>query len=115
MAKLTLIGDITTLDGTKRINPDIAGSSSIFTITTVVLASGANTITLPTPTTSVQGVIITPNDSSVTVTLKGISGDTGIAISNVLPTIIAFGSPQPTDITLTSSALAVSAWELSWY
>lgn len=52
------------------------------------LASGANTITVPSGTTLV--VIVPPTDNTQTITQKGVSGDTGHEISRTKPTIIAW-------------------------
>lgn len=52
------------------------------------LASGNNTITLP--ATPVSATIIPPTDNTETITLKGISGDTGLKLSPTDPTVLAF-------------------------
>jgi len=55
---------------------------------TVDLASGANTITVPAGTTLV--VVIPPTGNSQTITAKGVSGDTGFQLSKTKPTVIAW-------------------------
>lgn len=53
------------------------------------LTSGANTITLP-PATPVSATIIPPSDNTETITLKGVSGDTGIQLHPTDPTVLTF-------------------------
>lgn len=52
----------------------------------VALASGANTITVP--TSAVAVTILMPSGNTVQVTLKGVSGDTGIALNQSGPSLI---------------------------
>lgn len=60
------------------------------------LASGANTITVPTGGSTPTGVtIIPPAGNTVVLTLKGVSGDTGIALHLTDPTSLAL----PTSVT----------------
>lgn len=49
----------------------------------VDLASGANTITVP--SNAVAVTIIPPSDNEETITLKGVTGDTGISLSKTDP------------------------------
>jgi len=56
----------------------------------VTLSSGANTITAPTGGSVPKGVtIIPPTNNDQTLTLKGVSGDTGIALHRTDPTSLA--------------------------
>lgn len=52
----------------------------------LALASGANTITPPAGSTAVT--IIPPATNAVTLTLKGVTGDTGVALALTSPTTI---------------------------
>jgi len=62
----------------------------------VTLASGANTITVPTGGSTPTAVtIIPPASNAVVLTLKGVAGDTGIALHLTDPTSIAL----PTSVT----------------
>lgn len=67
-------------------NDDAAASIEIKT-----LASGANTIDVPTggTTTPTSVTIVPPTDNDESITFKGISGDTGVRIHNTDPTTIA--------------------------
>lgn len=54
------------------------------------LASGANTITVPTAGTVPTAVtIVPPTDNATALTLKGVTGDTGVRIHDTDPTTIA--------------------------
>jgi hypothetical protein len=73
----------------------------------VGLASGANTVTVPTGTTLV--ICIPPIANTETVTAKGVSGDTGFLLSSTRPTIIAWQSGS--SFVLTTSA-AIAAYKV---
>ena len=60
-------------------------------ITIHSLSAGDNTITVPTGGSTVKGAtIIPPSGNTQTITLKGAGGDTGIPLSKVDPTSLAF-------------------------
>lgn len=70
----------------------------------LTLASGANTVTLPTGgSTPKAATIIPPIANTIALTLKGVTGDTGIALHLTDPTIVAF------DTTVTSFVLTAAA------
>lgn len=80
------------------------------------LASGANTInaTACPALPSAGGVwFIPPAANIATVTLKGVSGDTGLALSPSLPTFIPFAATPPTSFVLTTSD-AITGFKLAW-
>src|SRR3972149_336879 len=80
-------------------NAASAGSVEIKT-----LASGANTITIPTGGTVPTAVtIVPPTGNTNSITLKGVSGDTGITIHLTDPTTIALAS-SVTSFVLTAGA-----------
>jgi hypothetical protein len=62
------------------------------------LANGANTITVDTKAGGV--VIVPPPLSTWTPTLKGVAGDTGIALAKVAPSFLAFGSTPPASFVI---------------
>lgn len=85
---LTLTGTISGLQwgnkvigGTAGLTVASAGSEvNAAAVTTIVLANGANTITVP--STACTGcVIVFGPASAVTKTIKGITGDTGLAVT----------------------------------
>ena len=82
--------------------------------TIVALTNGANTVTVPTGATA--AIIVPPNASypqpnpnwGGTLTLKGVTGDTGVAISNKWLTPICWDSTNvPSTFVITSSAIGV--------
>jgi len=77
------------INGTAGTGPDVAS-----------LSNGANTITCPTG--AVGFVIIPPTSNSVTITLKGVSGDTGISLSPSQPSCITVGT-LPANFVLTTN------------
>ncbi len=72
----------------------------------VTLASGANTITPPAGGSIPKAVtIIPPTGNIVTITLKGVTGDTGVLLHLTDPTTIALGSAVATFVLTTSNIL----------
>lgn len=70
------------------------------------LVSGANTITPPAGGSTPVGVmIIPPLGNVVALTLKGVTGDTGVLLHPTDPTFIALGSPTATFCLTTSNTL----------
>lgn len=70
------------------------------------LASGANTITVPTGgSTPTSVTIVPPTGNTVSLTLKGVTGDTGIALHLTDPTNIALASSVTTFILTTNNTL----------
>lgn len=81
-------------------NEDSPGDVDVLT-----LAAGANTITLPTGGTTVTGAtIVPPSTNTATITLKGVTGDTGIILSKTDPTSITFDTTPPASFVLTAGA-----------
>lgn len=94
-------------DGARTFGPFSINLSNAVTETLIVsLSVGANTITVPSGTT--VAVIVPPNAPypipnpayGGTLTLKGVAGDTGIPISNYMPTLLdwagsVLGQPAP--------------------
>ena len=69
------------------------GSVTLHTFT----GAGFNTVTLPTGgSTVVSGTIVPPAGNTQTITLKGVTGDTGVALHLTDPTTIAFASTVTT-------------------
>lgn len=83
-------------------------------VTLHTLSSGFNTITLPTGgSTPKAATIIPPDDNEETLTLKGVTGDTGIALSKTDPTSIAFDSTPPASIGLTAGG-TITGLRIIW-
>lgn len=106
-ARLTLSGTIaSTPFGAQTIGPLIVSSADANdTVQNIVLQSGANTITLPT-TPAPTGCIIQLNaNNTAVVTLKGVTGDSGIAIGKTGFLMLQWDpAALPTSFVLTSAS-----------
>lgn len=81
--------------------PSAANSASPGSEDVYSLLTGANTILVPTGGTTVKAAtIIPPAGNLQTITLKGITGDTGVGLSKLDPTTIAFDT-APASFVLT--------------
>ena len=81
-----------------------SNTASAGTIEIKTLASGANTITVPTAGTTPTAVtIIPPAGNTTLITLKGVTGDSGVALHATDPTSIALKS------TVTSFVLTAAS------
>ena len=105
--------------GSRNLGPlTIALSAAVDTVTTTTLASGANTITVPAGAT--VAVILGPNSSNPqpnpnwggTLTVKGVTGDTGIVVSAKYPTMLTFDT-APANFVITAS-IAGANIEIWW-
>ena len=90
---IVFTGDVT---GTETISAaSNAASPGMVEIKT--LSSGLNTITVPTGGSTVVSVTVVPPTGNVTaITLKGVTGDTGVRLHNTDPTTIAIDSSVTT-------------------
>lgn len=94
--------------GARTFSTTIPISAGVDASNVVALSSGANTITPPTGAT--LAIIYGPNAvspppspaSTVTLTLKGVTGDTGLSISGAYPTVWTFGT-EPATFVITAS------------
>ena len=81
-------------------------------ITIHTLASGANTITVPTGGSTVVCATITPPAANAqTITLKGVTGDTGVALHKTDPSSVALDSV--TSFVLTAGG-TVTGLRIHW-
>lgn len=97
-------GDVS---GTETISA-ATNTNSPASVTLHALSSGANTITVPTGgTVPTACVIVPPSGSTVALTLKGISGDTGILIHKTDPTTIALDSSVTTFVINAASSVNI--------
>ena len=102
-------GDVTSNKGySAGTNDDSPGEIEI-----VTLASGSNTITPPTGGTTAKAcTIIPPAANAILITLKGVTGDTGIVLHLTDPTSIAINDPTETfDLT---AAAEIEGVRLIW-
>lgn len=102
-------GDVT---GTETISA-ASNAASPGQIEIRTLSSGANTITVPAGGSSpLACTILPPTGNSLSITLKGITGDTGIRLHNTDPTTIAL-DPSSTSFVLTAGA-GITGVRLYW-
>ena len=80
--------------------------------TTHVLSSGANTITVPTAFTVKGCIIRPPSGNTQTITLKGVTGDTGISLHLTDPQLLRFGT-APASFVLTAGG-TITGLRILW-
>lgn len=106
-AVITYTGDV---EGVQTIDA-ATNTASPGAIDLVTLASGFNSISVP-GGTPVSVTILPPTGNTTSITLKGVTGDTGIRIHNTDPTTIAIDS-SVTAIGLTAGA-QITGVRLFW-
>ncbi len=96
---ITFAGDFSATLSFAAANNSLApGDVDIFS-----LAAGPNTITLPTGGSTPKGAtIVPPPTNTQTLTLKGVAGDTGIALHKTDPSTVTFDAPPPVSFVLTA-------------
>lgn len=111
-ATITITGQINNLpSGSKTIGPlNIVSAAAIGVVQDLVLAVGANTITVPTGATGV--IIVPPNPNANTLILKGVAGDTGTTLASTLPTLLCIATGVASFVLQASGLTAI---ELSWF
>lgn len=106
-ASVVISGLITgTPSGSHTIGPiNQTSAAASGQVTQVVLQSGANTIAIPTVPAPSGCVIVLPPTNTSIVTLKGVTGDTGIALGKVTSHLLAWDpTAVPASFCLTSAA-----------
>lgn len=99
---ITYTGDVT---GVETISA-AANAASPGSVEIKSLASGFNTITVPTGgTTPTACTILPPTGNTVTLVLKGITGDTGVGLHLTDPTTVALASSTATFGLTTNNTL----------
>lgn len=91
-ANLTISGQIIGLPGgTLNVGPlSLSSAAANGQIQWVVLQSGANTITTPASPSPTGCIIVLPATNTSVTTLKGVSGDTGIAIGKTTTQVLTW-------------------------
>lgn len=67
------------------------------------LASGANTITISANASSFM--LIPPTGNTQTLTLKGLTADTGIPLSKIAPFVLQFDTVPPASLVITAGGI----------
>ena len=110
---ITITGSMTGLDTGTGVTLNMTQTTVFGLPSSVALAIGFNTITVPTGVTG--GVIIDPpNTNTQTLTLKGVTGDTGTPLSKVNATLVAFDTSPPASIGLTAGGIITNV-RLYWF
>lgn len=107
-ASISLAGQIrgTPVNGELNIGPLTIGSSnSCYAVQFYQLASGANDVTVPTIIVPTGVIIKLADTNTATVTLKGVTGDTGVKIGKTGFILLTWDTASPpTTFCLSSSA-----------
>lgn len=107
-ALIQINGYVNSLSGTNAstIGPiNLTSATAAGSVTEVVLQSGANTITTPTAIATSGCIIQLPATNTAVVTLKGVSGDTGIAIGKTTTLVLNWDSTAaPASFVLNSAS-----------
>lgn len=101
-----LAGRVFSTSGERKLNPvsfqNTAAPAADNIARAVVLGNGFNEIAIPSGS---RGCLIGFDDgSTVTKTLKGVTGDTGILLDPIGWNVLHFGSPPPASFGITTSA-----------
>lgn len=89
-----------------------ANAASPGSITIHTLALGANIITVPVGATCTAATIVPPSGNLQTLTLKGVTGDTGVPLHLTDPTTLALPSTSTTFV-LTAGGV-ITALRIYW-
>jgi hypothetical protein len=106
---VTIQGLLTgTTSGTQYVGPFVLvpNAAGNYATTEVTLASGANTITVP--SWAAFAIIIPPTANAVALTLKGVTGDTGILIDLTSPSLLNFPATPPASFVITAASLTTA-------
>lgn len=89
-----------------QVNSAVTNAASPGSMQIVTLASGANTITVPTGGSTPTAVTIQPPSGNViSITFKGVTGDTGVRLHNTDFSVIALDSSVTTFCLTAGSSL----------
>jgi hypothetical protein len=83
-----------------------ASAAANYSVQSIALANGANTITVPSAPATSGVIIVLPTDNTALVTLKGVSGDTGLPIGKVGWAVLTWDSANAPSSFVINSASA---------
>jgi hypothetical protein len=104
----TISGD--NFSGTAPLFSQSIANSSAVVPTSIATSNGATTVTVP--AAAVGAILIPPPGSSVTKVIKGVTGDTGVAIDPANPTVLKWSAGQIANFVLTCNG--VETVEILW-
>lgn len=80
------------------------------------LSISAATFTAVSVPTKAGGVVIQPPASNTqTITLKGVTGDTGVLLSKTAPTTLTFDTTPPASIGILTGAGSAQTFKFYWF
>lgn len=96
-------GDITLKD----IFANASNAVSPGVVRVINLSSGDNTLTVPTggSSTPVALIALPPSGNTTTITLKGVTGDTGVALHKTNPSVIGLDSTVTSFLLVAGGAI----------
>lgn len=104
-----IYGSVTGLpSGTRAIDVSITVGTGVDATNTYAAINGFQAFTVPTGATAV--LIIPVAGNAQTLTLKGVTGDTGIALHITNPTVVALGSTPSIGLTTGGSTGFTIVW-----
>ncbi len=101
----------------KAVDYELKNANSPMVLQSVNLNSGANTVnntTFPDITKAGGVIIIPPSSNTATLVLKGVTGDMGVALSKIAPTVLTFDTSPPSSFVVTAGA-SVTGLQLLWF
>jgi hypothetical protein len=105
---------VTGQTGSKIINGSIVAANAILAVQDIAFA-GAGFVAITAPVGATLAYIEPPVGNLVALTLKGVTGDTGIAISPNQPFVLTFANPlAPPAFGLTSGGAITGVVEVSY-
>lgn len=116
-ASVSLSGDVTgASSGSKKLLATITSAAASMHTQSIKLANGFNAISVPTDPATTGVLIKLPADNTLAVVLKGITGDTGIAIGKTGFVVLTWDSTAaPTTFGLTAAGAHSAATEISFF
>jgi hypothetical protein len=104
MSKTAITSQLVTITGDGLVytdGPDPLTNNAAIPPGSQALINGANTVTIPVGALAVK--IKPPQNNTFVLTLKGVSGDTGLPISKVAPTTWVFDVTPPASFVINST------------
>jgi hypothetical protein len=104
-----IYGSVTGLpSGTKSVDLTVTAGASAPDETDQLTINGFQALTVPTGATAV--LIIPPSANANAITLKGVTGDTGVLISKTQPTLVTLGTSPSIGLLTAASTVINLVW-----
>lgn len=112
MARLEIATQVNGENAGVFLSVNLSNANSPIYPQSMTLASGFNSITVPTKAGGV--VLVPPAGNTNSLVLKGITGDTGVTLSKTAPTMLSFDTTPPSTIGITAGA-STSDFRCYWF